>query len=254
MKRLSLVIIWLIIGQSVYTWNQVLPGYRQMVKKEGKLVRVLEVLDAKTISVRDLRKKVYHIGLLGINMDYSESQSQLEEKSIKLIKKLILGKNVYLLFDGKEKNLAENPRVFLYYPYDIKYLLNATLLEVGLARCSETESHWLKDDFVELEKAAQTKKIGIWEKESPQTNRNARGIEKPDKPAKSFSDPALVAEITAEIYGAKGDSGKLKGVYKRYGLDNQKLREEFFISALYFADDETYRSKLKERLKKIKKN
>ena len=131
------------------------------------------VYDGDTLQVEPIGK----VRLLGIDTpeskdsqrdNYYRSRYQLSRKRLRQIARQAKefnieqtkGKPVQLQFDGDKTDKYQRKLAYLYLPNG--HMLNRILLEKGLASVFRRYDFTYKDDFISLEQAARTKRLGLW--------------------------------------------------------------------------------------------
>jgi len=149
--RWPLIALMIIILMVLYNWAKALD-----------LHEVDKVYDGDTIALDDGRK----IRLIGVDAPEVASPYSKEEpfgkQSKRHLKKLLYGKKVYIKLDATQFDKYGRT---LAYVYADDVLINGRMIKDGWARAYVRFNYKHKDLFLDYEKEAKARGIGIWAKE-----------------------------------------------------------------------------------------
>ncbi len=172
MKRKIILFLILMLLISATLIAGVNENYRKKIKKEGLLVKVVNIITPVEYEVENKETK-FKIRLL--NTYAPDEKSIYYVESLKKVKKLIYGKNVYLMYDKEKYDENQTHLVLLYYS-DAKYLLNATMIDRGYAYYESTYPCWLDSELMKLQNKAKKSQNGIWKEYSGTNTSNSEEI------------------------------------------------------------------------------
>ncbi|HEO65465.1 MAG TPA: hypothetical protein ENI73_06280 [Spirochaetes bacterium] len=245
--RFTIILITLsLIALNAYSYDPISDEMKETILKTGERVKVVGVADSHSLMVQPIGQKVFRIRLLGVKGLNDKLNRRLRLKVLRFIRRKVLGKYVYLMYEKRKEGNAKVLEAYVYYTKNINYLLNATLIRLGYTELSDNTSHWLYYEFRLLKEMAQSDHIGYWKSRKKDSKIEVL-ITKMKKTL--FESPRQLAVLTAEIYQADNDKSRVNKVFKKYGIVNQQDLERYFESLSRFAHTYIFQKTLKDSTK-----
>jgi len=141
-----------------------------------KMFKVVKVVDGDTfdLDIADVTtgKSFTRIRLWGVDTPETKHPRKpvmyYGPEASKFVTETVLNQKVKVILEPFERTRGKYGRLLVYiYPEDGK-MLNEELLEQGYAYADYRFDHILKKQFLDLQKQAQRKKIGLWELVTPE--------------------------------------------------------------------------------------
>ncbi len=255
MKCILTTGLLILLTLTSYTYDGITPQYRQFVMKSGQEVIVAKVINVDTLEVYAKDKKHFNIQLIGIQGITHDMNPKLYYEAVYYISRIVLGQKVFIIKHTESKLDNTPSQYFLYYPHNPKYLLNANLLLNGYAKTIISASHWLREEFKDLEKEAQSNKSGLWKDLSIINNHKKLDKKTPPtdnikKPLRMFNDPQELAIITAKLFKANNDKEKIDKILKKYNIITKQDLDNYLKAVEKYSDDTVYLKTLNNEINK----
>ncbi len=142
---------------------------------------VQRVIDGDTVVLDDGTR----VRLIGINAPEIENRNfghrgdPYGEEAKQILKQMVEGKVVDLQDGPEKKDKYDRRLAYIYLPDH--FFVNQNLIEVGAAEAYRKFDHPFRSEFIEIEKQAKQKNIGLWaiEKHAPSWWERLFGVKRP---------------------------------------------------------------------------
>jgi hypothetical protein len=144
---------------------QLLEFRRQQVletaeNNQGYTIQVTDILSPTTLELTyvstDGSTEIVEFELLGVK---STGVALIDQACMTEAMRLVYSDFIYIVYD---ENYPSAGREGYAYYADAWFLLNASLIDRGLLLVDEEDDHWLKDEFLNLQRNAREFGVGYW--------------------------------------------------------------------------------------------